>query len=55
MKTLHDKNLIKAREYLRVYEEKESSKLFKGVHLRYFTKIELIKILDIIYDDTFNR
>ena len=46
MKSLHDENLEKAREYLKHYKEKHPSKLFKGVHLRYFTKEELIKILD---------
>ena len=49
MKTLHEKNLKLAREYLRVYKEKQATKLFKGTHLRYFTKEELIKILDIFY------
>ncbi len=55
MKTLFDINLVKAQEYLRVYEEKEGSKLFKGAPIRYFTKEELIKILDIMYDNAFNR
>lgn len=49
MKTIHDKNLKLAQEYLRVYKEKQATKLFKGTHLRYFTKEELIKILDIFY------
>ncbi len=46
MQSLHEENVKKAREYLQSYEEKHSTKLFMGVHLRYFTKEELIKILD---------
>ena len=50
MKTLHEENLEKAKEYLRGYIEKRPTKLFKGAHLRYFTKEELIKILDRCFD-----
>ena len=49
MKTLHEVNLEKAREQLKKYDERHASKLFRGVHLRYFTKEELIKILDLVF------
>jgi hypothetical protein len=55
MKTLHEENLEQAREYLKAYKESLASKLFRGVHLRYFTKEELIKILDIYYKEMFER
>lgn len=50
MTTLHDENLDTTRYWLRSYKEQHPSKLFKGVHLRYFTKEELIKILDQAWD-----
>ena len=49
MKTIHDKNLARAQEQLKKYDERHASKLFRGVHLRYFTKEELIKILDVVF------
>ena len=51
MKTLHEENLEKAVRYLRVYKEKQHSKLFQGTRLQSFTREELIKILDILYTD----
>ena len=51
MKTIHEVNLENVRKYLKGYKEQHPSKLFKGVHLRYFTKIELIKIFDISFKE----
>lgn len=48
--TIHEENLIKARKYLSAYKEKHPTKLCQGVHLRYFTKAELIKILDMSFE-----
>lgn len=50
IKTIHEENLEKVREYLSIYKEQHASKLFQGVHLRYFTKEELIKILDMSFN-----
>ena len=55
MRTLHEDNLEEAQEYLRMYKETRGSKLFRGAYLRYFTKEELIKILDIMYVDMFDK
>ena len=54
MRTIHDENLDMARYWLRSYEEQHPSKLFKGVHLRYFTKEELIKIIDLAFEEMMN-
>ena len=50
LKSLHEVNLEVAQAMLSSYEEQHASKLFKGVHLRYFTKEELIKVLDITWN-----